>query len=837
MFRVIAAITVVFTTALSAGPAWVRIYVSSPEDVQQLIKGGIDDITAVNDKEMYIDAYVPQNKLSALESYNYIVLDSDVAATFEALGLKRDFGPYYTYAEAVQELDRLHSLYPDVVSEKWSIGQSIEGRELWVIRISDNPEQDEDEPVLFINSAIHAREPGGVSTVFGFIHYLMRNYGVDPKITWLLDNREFYYEPVVNPDGYTYNEVSDGWWRKNKRDNNGNGQFDPDYDGVDLNRNFGYMWGYDNSGSSPDPWDQTYRGTGPFSEPETDYMRIFADSIRPTIVVNYHTYSNLIIYPWGYIDEPTPDENLFIAMAQIMSRANGYEYGRPAQLLYPVNGEANDWFYGDTLQKPKAFSFVIEVGEAFWQPDTNIILEQIAENIPLNMFVLEASGPYIEITSSDIFNQQMAYEFHPGDTVYITNIQLKNYTPGGMDFDNVAVSFHSNDAISVISDSTFEAGHIGLFPDGSATIGDTVALALSPELGDHDTIFIPVQITATYNGEAFDETNSIKLMLGIYAPIPASPTGPDNYGYYAYENADNYPHSPQFEWVEIAPQAGGSGTPLSLGDDDTYIVSLPFSFQFYGQSYNTLSICSNGWLGFGHITSTSFSNDPIPSTDNPNNIVAAYWDDLNPGRGGQVAYYSDTANHRFIVEWYQVPHYSGGSPETFEVILYDPAYYPTPTGDGEIVVQVNSSPSQDDYTMGIENSTGTIGTEIFYDGQLNPTVHEIGQGFAIKFTTYTPEQAVEENPIDRPAMPSFALNRSVLSGEKLSFSIYLPEPMQVAVSIYDASGKRIMELPENTLPAGKHNLSVNTAALRNGVYFAYLKAGNHTLSRKFAVVK
>ncbi len=264
MLRSITMMLVVAVTTLSAGPAWVRIYVSSPRDVQQLIKSGIDDITAVNDKQMYVDAYVPQDKMSVLDRFNYIVLDPDVARTFEDNGLKINFGPYYTYAEATQELDRLHSLYPDIVSEKWSIGQSIEGRELWVVRISASQDS---QPTLFINSAIHAREPGGVSTVFGFIHYLMRRYGVDPKITWLLNHREFYYEPVVNPDGYVYNETGDGYWRKNKRDNNNNGRFEEYYDGVDLNRNFGYMWGYDNFGSSPEPSSQTYRGTGPFSEP------------------------------------------------------------------------------------------------------------------------------------------------------------------------------------------------------------------------------------------------------------------------------------------------------------------------------------------------------------------------------------------------------------------------------------------------------------------------------------------------------------------------------------------------------------------------------------------
>ncbi len=834
MLRAIMMWIIVTSTTLSAGPAWVRIYVSSSQDVQQLIQQGIDDITAVNEKQMYIDAYVPQDKLQALKGFNYITLDPDVAATFERYGLKVDFGPYYTYSEAVQELDRLHALYPDVVSEKWSIGQSIEGRELWVVRISGSSEH---QPTLFINSAIHAREPGGVSTVFGFIHYLMRRYGVDPKITWLLDHREFYYEPVVNPDGYVYNEFSDGWWRKNKRDNNGNGHFDPDYDGVDLNRNFGYMWGYDNYGSSPDPTSQTYRGTGPFSEPETDNMRAFADSIRPTIAVNYHTYSNLIIYPWGYENIPTPDENIFVAMANIMNRRNGYEYGRPAQLLYPVNGEANDWFYGDTLQKPKAFSFVIEVGESFWQPDTNIILEQIEENIPLNTFVLEAVGPYIELASVAVSNQNGNFVTNPGDTIYIYGIELKNYTPGGGEFDNVSLSIHSDEHITIISDSVFDAGHLGLFPDGSAVINDTIVAVLSPDLGDYDTIFVPVDISATYNGEDFNEVNSIEVRLGVFSPVPQAPTGPDSYGYYAYENSDAYTAAPQFEWLEIAPEAGGQGTVLHLGDDQTVQVSLPFTFNYYGQSYNLISICSNGWVALGNESSTAFGNDPIPSSESPNNIIAAYWDDLNPSSGGQVAYYNDETNHRFIVEWHEVEHYSGGSPETFEVILYDPAYYPTPTGDGEIVVQVNSRVSQTDYTMGIENQNGTIGLQIFYDGAMDPTIHEVDSGFAIKFTTRSPQQSVSEDPFETSGRLMFSAVNNISTSNDVRFKLYLPSPQSVELSVFDASGKMVSSSPIGLLPSGEHILKVNTSALRNGVYFAHLKTGKLQISRKFVVIR
>ena len=465
----------------------VRVHVNGYSDVEKLVSQGVDVAASLPTKNA-VDVIV--KNLDVLNGFSFEVLDADL----ENHVPKINFGPYYTYAEAVAELDSLHAHYPNIISEKFSIGQSIEGRELWAIRISDNPEVDEDEPAVFLNAAIHAREPGGVSTVFGFIHYLVRNYGTDPLVTWLINNRELYIEPVVNPDGYTYNEVSDGYWRKNKRDNNNNGRFDPDYDGVDLNRNFGYMWGYDDYGSSPTPSSQTYRGTGPFSEPETDYMRIFADSIRPRIVINYHTYSNLVIYPWGYVNQPTPDQSTFVAMAQRMTRVNGYEYGRPAELLYPVNGEANDWFYGDTVQKPRALSFVVEVGEAFWQPDTNIILGQIRENIPLNMFVLEAAGLFFEVKVDSVRNQNGQATINPMDTVsvYLSLTDLSPYEAGN----NVAISAEIDTMAGTVLTPSVSVGSVPAFPSPGVSSPSPIRIALSNQVRNGTALEVSFTITA-----------------------------------------------------------------------------------------------------------------------------------------------------------------------------------------------------------------------------------------------------------------------------------------------------------------------------------------------------
>ncbi len=166
-------------------------------------------------------------------------------------------GGYYTLAEIEADLDEMFQLYPSLITQKFSIGTSIEGRTIWAVKISDNPNISENEPAVGFDALVHAREPQSMATQMYFMWYLLENYGTDPEATYLVNNREIYCVPCFNPDGYEYNRQTDpnggGYWRKNRRDNGG-GCY-----GIDLNRNFGYMWGYDNIGSSPDPCSETYQ--------------------------------------------------------------------------------------------------------------------------------------------------------------------------------------------------------------------------------------------------------------------------------------------------------------------------------------------------------------------------------------------------------------------------------------------------------------------------------------------------------------------------------------------------------------------------------------------------
>ena len=147
------------------------------------------------------------------------------------------------------------------------------------------------------------------------LHHVLDNYGTDPEITNLVNTTELWFVPVANPDGYDYTfTAGNRLWRKNLRDNNGDGQITAG-DGVDLNRNFAYKWGYDNEGSSPDPSSDTYRGPGPNSEPETKALDRLFRRIGFEFFINYHSAAELLLYGVGWqVSTPTPDDEIYEAM-------------------------------------------------------------------------------------------------------------------------------------------------------------------------------------------------------------------------------------------------------------------------------------------------------------------------------------------------------------------------------------------------------------------------------------------------------------------------------------------------------------------------------------------
>lgn len=274
---------------------------------------------------------------------------------------------YQTYAEMLAAIDDMRAKFPNLISSRAALSDTIlthEGRPIWWIKISDHPEMEEPEPEMLYTALHHAREPVSMSQMLFYMWYLLENYAKDPDIQHLLDNTELYFIPCLNPDGYLYNELTDpeggGLWRKNRRDN-GDGTF-----GVDLNRNYGYQWGVNDQGSSPNPNTQTYRGPAPFSEPETRMLRDFCLQHDFKFALNYHSHGNLLIYPWAYSDQAA--DPVFVKLAELFTRENHFLAGTSIETVgYRVNGSSDDWMFG----AGDIFSYTPEVGPgefSFWPP-------------------------------------------------------------------------------------------------------------------------------------------------------------------------------------------------------------------------------------------------------------------------------------------------------------------------------------------------------------------------------------------------------------------------------------------------------------------------------------
>ena len=349
----------------------VKIYLHNKSDIQDLQKIGLEFDHAEYTKDKALVIFISDTEFSILKSsgYKYDILIDDWFEYYKNLpkltGIEkksymkksaRDYhvtgfgygsmGGYYTLDEVIAELDTMRMLFPNLITEKESIGSTIQNRPTYFVKISDNPEIDENEPRVLYTALHHAREPESMMQLIYFMYYLLENYDTDSSVNYLVNNRELYFIPVVNPDGYEYNRQTNpnggGFWRKNRR-NNGNGSY-----GIDLNRNYGPVsyWNAPNSGSSTNSNSDTYRGTAPFSEPETNNIKNFLAGRGIKNELNYHTYGNYLIYPYGALEMETPDSLIFREFASDMASYNGYTRGTDQQTVgYSTRGNSDDYAY------------------------------------------------------------------------------------------------------------------------------------------------------------------------------------------------------------------------------------------------------------------------------------------------------------------------------------------------------------------------------------------------------------------------------------------------------------------------------------------------------------
>ncbi len=407
---------------------------------------------------------------------------------------------FFTYQEMLNHLDSMASQFPDLITARQPIDTFLShlGNPIYSLTITSPANPGVSKPQVLYTALHHAREPASLSQLIYYMYFLLENYGTDTEVTYLLDNAELVFVPCINPDGYLRNQQTNanggGMWRKNRR-NNGGGIF-----GVDLNRNYGYNWGYDDNGSSPSNNSDTYRGPGGFSEPETQAIRFLCLNNDFKVALNHHTFGNLLVYPWGYEAALfTPDSAIFTDLAKWMTKENGFVYGTGDQTVgYTTNGDSDDWMYGEQVLKGKTLSLTPESGDdndGFWPAQNRIIpvcASNVFQNITAARFVLNYGvatdlSPSLLTASSGVIN------------VALTRMSLDATAPLTVSLEPLSSNIVAFSAAQLVT---------SLASFDSDTLNFTYTLAANTQLGD------AVQFRLLVNNGVVTTADTINKILG-----------------------------------------------------------------------------------------------------------------------------------------------------------------------------------------------------------------------------------------------------------------------------------------------------------------------------------
>jgi hypothetical protein len=452
--------------------------------------------------------------------------------------------------------------------------------------------------------------------------------------------------------------------------------------------------------------------------------------------------------------------------------------------------------------------------------------------LKMDSFILQETGP-----------SNINYLFEPGETAEIM-MAIENYgddiAPGVMGM------LTTTDPYITIEDADATFGQVVI--DG-ITINEDDFFKISAAANCPTNYLANCTLQLYTTNSNYPYEISLPMQIPVAKPVAHDYTGPDAYGYYAYSSTDIfYDQSPVYDWVELS----GIGTPVIIPgvSDYTQAVTLPFTFRYYGINYTQLRISTDGWIAFGNGSQTAPVNQPLPAYDNVNAMTAAFWDDLYDIElaEGKLLYYHDVDEHRFIIEWDSIAHNNSGTEpkrEEFQAVLYDPTYYPTTTGDGEIVMQYKKVADALSNTIGIENHTQDIGLQYVFNNNYVATANTIKNYTALKFTTEPPFVSLMVGINDHVGGASSAnLRQNTPNPFSTSTTICyeLAEPGQILLQIFDMNGAVVKTLAQGRQVAGVHSAewdgSTNTGSRAGaGMYFYRLRTDDSIQTLKLMLSK
>ncbi len=835
----------------------VRYWLDKPADAAFLRSHPGLDIAQVK-PGVHVDIVVLPHELALLQGSGarIDILHDDLKAFYTSrLGPDKSdsFGIYHNWEEVVAFVDSLHLLYPDVVSEKWSIGQGHEGRNIWAFRISDNPDIDEpDEAEILFDGVHHAREVMSSEFCIMFAEYLAQNYGTDPEITYLLDTREVYFVPVINPDGFWYNSWGD-MWRKNRR-NNGDGSW-----GVDLNRNYPFQWGYDDYGSSPYTWDETYRGPAPGSEPEIQAIMGLINSHQFVTQNTYHTSGNLTLYPWGYINSGTLDAAIFEHMAAMMTMFNGYASGQPDDLLYPVNGGTIDWSYGAQDEHLKIFSFSNEIGtDGFW-PAESRRGEYFQANIWPAIYLIRAAAAFVAASEPVILSGDGNGRLDPGESADLSFLlENQGITTSAT---GVTVTLSSTDPYLELGEAFRDVGTLPAMSsvDFAATPFPVTVAADCPT-----GRIIQLTVRISFDGNSFDSefTFPVGAPVVVFADsFDLTVAGWNFTGQWG--TTGTFSHSPPFSLTDSpSGDYDDESATHAVLVNEYYATSLSFWHRYdiedgWDYGYVQVSAAGGPWQTIASYTGTSLSWNPV------NLSLAAF-----AGQPLRVRF--QLVTDTWITEdgWYIDDFVLYGNEQTNVTppppILVSPEPSAVVTGTPVLTVANSYDPDgPGPLTYGFRIYTDQLCT--------NLVAATVGIAEGIDQTSWTapvlPEgtywwRAFAADDVEFGLMgeiraftvldPS-GLGERLIVGPRLAIlgpvasdqvriQLELPADDRVDLSVYDARGRLVQRLHTGAMTGGLRILSwdgrdTSGRAVASGVYLARLQTQQRSLTETFVVIR
>lgn len=370
-----------FSQNTFADVTWMEIRASSLVERTQLASEGYDIVAVEKDRVIVLG---DTGLLQRAEANKTLL--ARYAINMSPFDFPQGDEPFHSYQETVEELQSLQKQYSSVMS-LFSIGTSFENRDLWMVRLSGDATV---KPATVFMGGHHAREHIAVEVPLKLVRYLLEEYQKkNPRIVSIFNNYEVFVLPIVNPDGKQFDVASGNYqhWRKNRSKNSGTSY------GVDINRNYGYGWG--GAGASTSPSNETYRGPSAFSELETQAIKRWIEQTpQVSMLLSYHSFSQLVMWPWGHIEDKIPDPQdlaKFETMGKKMAAMTGYTPMKSGD-LYLASGDTCDWAYGEH----GIFAFTFELDpKDFWQggfyPGAKVIESVFQKNIEPALYMIESA--------------------------------------------------------------------------------------------------------------------------------------------------------------------------------------------------------------------------------------------------------------------------------------------------------------------------------------------------------------------------------------------------------------------------------------------------------------